>query len=253
MTTRKNLNIHKQNKTRISKIHKSKIMKGGNLSSEEIIIMKEKEIIDLDLIRGIGGVYITKLTSDNLNEFSSMLSTNKKVKEISLKNYDQPEEIKPTIDKILKMILSGLEQTTTLVKLDLNWSSIHNEGFKYLIKFINTNNTLKELYIGDCVFIDLDNLNLLVQSLSNNTSLLVCDYYGHHKDEIMPQIQQIMNRNKKIYIKKFTNQLQKHKPEITQDSVEYILTFLDYKDYPMVEHNTKNNNNNNLNMTFMES
>ena len=253
MTTRKNLNIHKQNKTRISKIHKSKIMKGGNLSSEEIIIMKEKEIIDLDLIRGIGGVYITKLTSDNLNEFSSMLSTNEKVKEISLKNYDQPEEIKPTIDKILKMILSGLVQTTTLVKLDLNWSSIHNEGFKYLIKFINTNNTLKELYIGDCVFINLDTLNLLVQSLSNNTSLLVCDYYGHHKDEIMPQIQQIMNRNKKIYIKKFTNQLQKHKPEITQDSVEYILTFLDYKDYPMVEHNTKNNNNNNLNMTFMES
>ena len=253
MTTRKNLNIHKQNKTRISKIHKSKIMKGGNLSSEEIIIMKEKEIIDLDLIRGIGGVYITKLTSDNLNEFSSMLSTNKKVKEISLKNYDQPEEIKPTIDKILKITLSGLKKTTTLVKLDLNWSSIHNEGFKYLIKFINTNNTLKELYIGDCIFINLKKLNLLVQSLSNNTSLLVCDYYGHHKDEIMPQIQQIMNRNKKIYIKKFTNQLQKHKPEITQDSVEYILTFLDYKDYPMVEHNTKNNNNNNLNMTFMKS
>lgn len=253
MTTRKNLNIHKQNKTRISKIHKSKIMKGGNLSSEEIIIMKEKEIIDLDLIRGIGGVYITKLTSDNLNEFSSMLSTNKKVKEISLKNYDQPEEIKPTIDKILKMILSGLKRTTTLVKLDLNWSSIHDEGFKYLIKFINTNNTLKELYIGDCVFINLDTLNLLVQSLSNNTSLLVCDYYGHYKDEIMPHIQQIMKRNKEIYIKKFTNQLQKRMTEITQESVEIILTFLDYKDYPMVEHNTKNNNNNNLNMTFMES
>lgn len=234
MTTRKNLNIHKQNKTRISKIHKSKIMKGGNLSSEEIIIMKEKEIIDLDLIRGIGGVYITKLTSDNLNEFSSMLSTNKKVKEISLKNYDQPEEIKPTIDKILKMILSGLKRTTTLVKLDLNWSSIHDEGFKYLIKFINTNNTLKELYIGDCVFINLDTLNLLVQSLSNNTSLLVCDYYGHYKDEIMPHIQQIMKRNKEIYIKKFTNQLQKRMTEITQESVEIILTFLDYKDYPMV-------------------
>lgn len=253
MTTRKNLNIHKQNKTRISKIHKSKIMKGGNLSTEEIIIMKEKEIIDLDLIRGIGGVYITKLTSDNLNEFSSMLSTNKKVKEISLKNYDQPEEIKPTIDKILKMILSGLKRTTTLVKLDLNWSSFHDEGFNYLINFIRKNNTLKELYIGDCVFINLDTLNLLVQSLSNNTSLLVCDYYGHYKDEIMPHIQQIMKRNKEIYIKKFTNQLQKRMTEITQESVEYILTFLDYKDYPMVEHNTKNNNNNNLNMTFMKS
>jgi Ran GTPase-activating protein (RanGAP) involved in mRNA processing and transport len=97
-----------------------------------------------------------------------MLSSNKKVKEISLRNYDQPEEIKPTIDDILKITLSSLKKTTTLVKLDLNWSSFHDEGFDYLTNFIRKNNTLKELYIGDCVNIELENLNNFIQDNKSN-------------------------------------------------------------------------------------
>jgi len=251
MTTQRKL---KTIKNSINKI--SSTMKGGHLTQAEMLNMKDKEVIELDLIRGRNRDYITKLSSDNLNEFSSMLSSNKKVKEISLRNYDQPEEVKPTIDDILKITLSSLKKTTTLAKLDLNWSSFHDKGFNYLSNFIKKNNTLKELYIGDCVNIELENLNNFIQTLSQNTSLLVCDYYGHYKDTIMPQITQIMRRNKEIFNEKFTRQLQKDMPKMTQDSVEYLLKYLKYKDYPMLEHNKKNNNNNNnnnLNMTFMKS
>lgn len=239
MPTHKKINISKKHKKRTSKSNKTKTMKGGDLSNETIMSMKDKEYIDLDSIRDRKGNITNKITEENSRALSSILTNNNKVKVISLREcqtthirkslYNAPEF---TFDDLLSDILSGLTNNTTLVKLDLSFTNITDTGLEYLSTYLTNNTTLKELYIGDAPQITEQGFNEFLRKLEErNTTLLNLDYFGAFAtDNNKLLIESIMTRNLNLFKNLYMRVL-----GAPIEMIEKILSYIkDYKDYPYI-------------------